>query len=320
MIRTALCDLLGIKYPIIQGGMSWVSTWELASAVSQAGALGQVAAGNAPPEWVREQIHQMGEHTDKPFGVNIAFISPFIEEVVELCIEEKVAVVTTGGGNPGPYVHRFIEGGIIFVPVVASVALAKRLERMGAAAIVAEGLESGGHIGQTATMPLVPQIVDAAQVPVVAAGGIADGRGFAAALALGAAGIQMGTRFICTEECTVHIRYKERIIRAHDRATTTTGHSIGHPVRAIRNPFVHRFAHLELEGASDEEIVALGTGALRLAVVEGDMERGSIMAGQICGMISNIRPVKDVIEGITAQAEEIIARLPSLVVQTDSEQ
>ena len=320
MIRTALCDLLGIEYPIIQGGMSWVSTWELASAVSNAGALGQVAAGNAPPEWVREQIHQMREHTDKPFGVNIAFISPFIDQVVELCIEEKVPIVTTGGGNPGPYVHRFIGNGITFIPVVASVALAKRLERMGAAAIVAEGLESGGHIGETATMPLVPQIVDAVRVPVVAAGGIADGRGLAAALALGAAGVQMGTRFICTEECTVHIRYKERIMRAHDRATMTTGHSIGHPVRAIKNPFVHRFGKLELGETSEEEIVAFGTGALRLAVVEGDMERGSIMAGQICGMIRDIRPVKDVIEGITAQAEEIIARLPSLMVRMDSEQ
>jgi len=313
MIRTVLCDLLGIQYPIIQGGMSWVSLAQLAAAVSEAGGLGNIGAGNAPPEWVREQIAETRRRTDRPFGVNLALMSPYVEQVVQVCIEEQVAAVTAGGGNPGPYIERLKRESIKVIPVVASVALGRRLERMGADALVAEGMESGGHIGETATMPLVPQMVDAVAIPVVAAGGIADGRGLAAALALGAVGIQMGTRFVCTEECPVHMNYKQCIIRAHDRATITTGHSINHPVRCIKNPFVLEFQELEKRGASDEEVVAFGMGALRRAAAEGDVVRGSVMAGQIAGMIKDIRPVKELLEDIVAEAEEVMRRLPSLI-------
>lgn len=313
MIKSVLCDLLGIEYPIIQGGMSWLSTAELAAAVSQAGAYGLIGAGNALPDWVREQIRKVREMTDKPFGVNLPLISPFVEEVIGVCVEEKIPAMTTGGGNPGPFVPAIKEAGILFIPVVASVALARRLERMGADAIITEGTESGGHVGDVSTMPLVPQVVDAVKVPVVAAGGIADGRGLVAALALGAVGIQMGTRFICSDECIAHINYKQKIIKSHERATMVTGYSLGHPVRCIRNPMTHSFRELERQGVSEEEVVAFGTGALRKAAMEGDMIGGSIMAGQICGMIRDIRPVKEIIDTIIAEAEEIIANLPSLV-------
>jgi enoyl-[acyl-carrier protein] reductase II len=316
MLRTPLCDLLGIKHPIIQGGMAWVATAELASAVSEAGGLGIIGAGSAPPDYVRDQIRKVRERTDKPFGVNVPLFSPYASEVVKVCIEEKVPVMTTGGGNPGPFIGPLKEAGIIVIPVVASVALAKRLEKMGADALVAEGMESGGHIGDVATMPLVPQVVDAVKIPVIAAGGIADGRGLAAALALGAVGVQMGTRFICTEECIAHPVYKEQIVKAHDRATIVTGQSLGHPVRALKNPMTYRFQELEKKGASEEEIIAFGTGALRRAVLEGDWENGSFMAGQSCGLIHDIVPVKVLIERIVAEAEEILTRkLPSYVVK-----
>lgn len=316
MIRTPLCDLLGIKHPIIQGGMAWVATAELVSAVSEAGGLGILGAGNAPPDYVRDQIRKVRERTDKPFGVNVPMFSPYVSEVVKVCIEEKVPVMTTGGGNPAPFIGPLKEAGIIVIPVVASVALAKRLERLGVDALVAEGMESGGHIGDVATMPLVPQVVDAVKIPVIAAGGIADGRGLAAALALGAVGVQMGTRFICTEECIAHPVYKEQIVKAHDRATMVTGYSLGHPVRALKNPMVHRFQELEKKGASEEEIIAFGTGALRKAVLEGDWENGSFMAGQSCGLIHDIVPVKVLIERIVAEAEEILTRkLPSYIVK-----
>lgn len=314
MIKTVLCDLLGIRYPIIQGGMSWVSLAPLAAAVSEAGGFGIIGAGNAPPEWVREQIAETRRRTARPFGVNLALMSPYVEGVVQVCIEERVAAVTAGGGNPGPYMEPLKRAGIKVIPVVASIALGRRLERMGADLLVAEGMESGGHIGETATMPLVPQMVDAVNIPVVAAGGIADGRGLAAALALGAVGIQMGTRFVCTEECPVHINYKQSIIKAHDRATITTGHTINHPVRCLKNPFVLEFHELETRGASDEEVVAFGMGALRRASMEGDVVRGSVMAGQIAGMIKDIRPVRELIADIIAEAEEVIMRrLPSVV-------
>jgi enoyl-[acyl-carrier protein] reductase II len=307
---------LGIKHPIIQGGMAWVATAELASAVSEAGGLGIIGAGSAPPDYVRDQIRKVRERTDKPFGVNVPLFSPYASEVVKVCIEEKVPVMTTGGGNPGPFIGPLKEAGIIVIPVVASVALAKRLEKMGADALVAEGMESGGHIGDVATMPLVPQVVDAVKIPVIAAGGIADGRGLAAALALGAVGVQMGTRFICTEECIAHPVYKEQIVKAHDRATIVTGQSLGHPVRALKNPMTYRFQELEKKGASEEEIIAFGTGALRRAVLEGDWENGSFMAGQSCGLIHDIAPVKVLIERIVAEAEEILTRkLPSYVVK-----
>jgi enoyl-[acyl-carrier protein] reductase II len=312
MIRTPLCELLGITHPIIQGGMAWVSTAELVSAVSEAGGLGIIGAGNAPPEYVLEQIRKTKEWTEKPFGVNIPLFSPYVKEVIEVCVKESVAVVTTGAGNPGPIVPPLKEAGIKVIPVVSSVALAKRLERIGVDALIAEGMESGGHIGDVATLPLIPQVVDAVKIPIIAAGGIADGRGLVAALSLGAAGVQMGTRFICTEECIVHPNYKEKIVKAGDRATITTGHSLGHPVRAIRNPMTRRFEEMEKMGLSEEEIIEFGTGKLRLAAVEGDMVNGSVMAGQSCGLVHDIVPVKVLIERIISEAEEIIGGLQHL--------
>jgi enoyl-[acyl-carrier protein] reductase II len=292
--------------------MAWVSTAELVSAVSEAGSLGIIGAGNAPPEYVLEQIRKTKEWTEKPFGVNIPLFSPYVKEVIEVCVKERVAVVTTGAGNPGPIVPPLKEAGIKVIPVVSSVALAKRLERIGVDALIAEGMESGGHIGDVATLPLIPQVVDAVKIPIIAAGGIADGRGLVAALALGAAGVQMGTRFICTEECIVHPNYKEKIVKAGDRATITTGHSLGHPVRAIRNPMTRRFEEMEKMGLSEEEIIEFGTGKLRLAAVEGDMVNGSVMAGQSCGLVHDIVPVKVLIERIISEAEEIIGGLQHL--------
>lgn len=313
MIRTALTDLIGLEYPIIQGGMAWVATWELAAAVSKAGGLGIIGAGNAPVEWVREQIRQVRAHTDRPFGVNVPLFSPFAEQVVQLVIEERVPVMTTGAGNPTPYIEPLKAAGVIVIPVVASASLARRLERAGADAVIAEGEESGGHIGSVATMALVPQVVDAVSIPVIAAGGIADGRGLVAALALGAAGVQMGTRFICTEECTAHPNYKESIIKAGDRATLVTGASIGHPVRCLRNPMSRQFEAMEKAGVSEQEILEFGTGRLRLAVVEGDVVNGSLMAGQIAGLIHDVLPVAELLRRINDQAEALLARLATLV-------
>lgn len=312
MIRTPICDLLGIEHPILQGGMAWVATAELVSAVSEAGALGILGAGNAPPEWVREQIQAIRSRTEKPFGVNVPMFSPTVRETLQVCVEERVPVVTTGAGNSGPFIPMLKEAGIKVVPVVASVALAKRLVRAGADAVIAEGMESGGHVGDICTLPLVPQVVDAVDVPVLAAGGFADGRGLAAALALGAAGIQMGTRFICTEECIAHPNYKQRIVQANDRATIVTGHALGHPVRAIRNPMTTYFAELERRGVDEAELIALGTGKLRLAVEQGDVEQGSLMAGQVAGLIRDVVPVRDLIQRIVAEAEATIQRLQAL--------
>ena len=310
MIRTPLCDLLGIKYPIVQGGMAWVGTAELAAAVSNAGGLGVIGGGNAPPEEVARELRLAQELTDKPFGLNIPLaISEYADEIVTLCIEEGVKIVVIGAWRPGNHIARLKEAGLTVVPVIASVALAKRLARQGADALIAEGMESGGHIGDIATMPLVPQVVDAVEVPVIAAGGFADGRGLVAALALGAQAIQMGTRFICTTECTAHENYKRAILKARDRSTMTTGHSLGHPVRALKNPMVYQFEELERRGITEAEIIEFGTGKLRLAAVEGDMKNGSVMAGQIAGMVNDIVPVKELIERIVAEAEEIIGRL-----------
>ncbi len=309
VIRTCLCDLLGIEYPIIQGGMAWVATAELSAAVSEAGGFGVLGGGNAPPDYVRTQIRETKRRTQKPFGVNIPLFSPHVDEIVTICIEEGVKAVATGAGNPAPIIPRLKEAGVVVMPVVASVALAKRLERMGADVLVAEGMESGGHIGDVASLPLVPQVVDAVSVPVVAAGGFADGRGLAAALALGAAGVQMGTRFICTSECTVHENYKQKIISAGDRSTMTTGHSLGHPVRAIRNPLSREFEELEKRGASEEEVIEFGTGRLRLAAVSGDVVRGSIMAGQSCGLINGNATCREVIENTMREAEAVMASL-----------
>ncbi|MGQ9628526.1 MAG: enoyl-[acyl-carrier-protein] reductase FabK [Anaerolineae bacterium] len=313
MVRTALCDLLGIKYPIIQGGMAWVATAELSAAVSEAGGLGILGGGDAPPDYVRDQIRHLKKMTDKPFGVNIPLFSPHVDEIVRVCIEEKVNVVSTGAGNPAPIIPPLKEAGIVVMPVVASVALAKRMERAGADAIVAEGMESGGHIGDVATMPLIPQVVDALKIPVVAAGGFGDGRGLVAALALGASGVQMGTRFICTTECIAHPNYKEKIVSAGDRATIVTGQSLGHPVRAFKNRMTRRFQELEKTGATEEEIIAFGTGALRRAAIEGDMVDGSVMAGQISGLICDVIPVRELIERIIAEAEEVIQRLNAFI-------
>ena len=314
MIRTPLCDLVGIEYPIVQGGMAWVGTAELAAAVSNAGGLGVIGGGNAPPEKVAQEIRLAKELTDKPFGLNIPLaISEYADDIVALCIEEGVKIVVIGAWRPGDHITRLKEAGITVITVIASVALAKRLVRQGADVLIAEGMESGGHIGDIATMPLVPQVVDVVDVPVVAAGGIADGRGLVAALALGAQGIQMGTRFICTTECTAHENYKRAIIKARDRSTMTTGHSLGHPVRALKNPMVHEFEELERRGITEAELIEFGTGKLRLAAIEGDMKNGSVMAGQIAGMVHDIIPTKELIERIVAEAEEIIGQLQGVV-------
>jgi enoyl-[acyl-carrier protein] reductase II len=313
MIKTVLNELLGIEHPIIQGGMAWVSTAELVAAVSEAGGLGILAGGNAPPDYVRDQIRQTKAMTSKPFGVNIPLFTPYLDEVLDLCIEERVSVVATGAGSPGTFIPRLKEAGLKVMPVVSSVALAKRLERMGADALVAEGMESGGHVGDVGTLPLVPQVIDAVEVPVIAAGGIADGRGLAAALALGAAGVQMGTRFIATIECIAHQNYKEKIVKARDRSTMTSGHSLGHPVRAIRNPMARKFDEMERASCSEEEIIEFGTGRLRLAVEDGDVVNGSLMAGQSSGLVRDIVTVKEIIERMVAEAEQIIAGLQGVV-------
>jgi len=313
MFKTVICDLFGIKYPIIQGGMAHVATTELASAVSNAGGLGIIGAGAADPGWVKEQIHLTRQQTDKPFGVNIWLISPFAEQVIDVVLEEKVAMVTTGAGNPGPYIPRFKEAGIKVMPVVASVALARRLERYGADAFVAEGMESAGEIGQITTMALVPQVVDSVKVPVVAAGGIADGRGLVAALALGAKGVQMGTRFVTSQECIAHPDYKQAILDASDRSTVISGQSTGYPVRALENKLIHEFWEREKSGISIEELMEFGVGKLRLGLIEGDLENGTLLAGQIAGMIREIKPVKAIIDDMMAEAEAIIAQLKSSV-------
>jgi enoyl-[acyl-carrier protein] reductase II len=313
MLKTVICDLFGIKYPIIQGGMAHVATAELASAVSNAGGLGIIGAGAAEPEWVREQIHLTRQQTDRPFGVNIWLISPFAQQVIDVVLEEKVAMVTTGAGNPGPYIPRFKEAGIKVMPVVASVALARRLERAGVDAFVAEGMESAGEIGQITTMALVPQVVDAVKLPVVAAGGIADGRGLVAALALGAHGVQMGTRFVTSKECIAHPDYKKAILDASDRSTVISGQSTGYPVRALENKLIHEFWEKEKSGISIEELMEFGVGKLRLGLIEGDLENGTLLAGQIAGMIKEIKPVKVIIDDMMAEAEAIIAQLKSSV-------
>jgi len=306
MLKTAICNLFGIKHPIIQGGMVHLGTAELVSAVSNAGGLGIIGSGNSEPEWVRQQIHLTRQRTNKPFGVNILLISPFAKQVIELVLEEKVAVVTTGAGNPGVYIPQFKQVGIKVMPVVASVALAKRLERVGADAIVAEGMESGGEIGETTTMVLVPQVVDSVQIPVVAAGGIGDGRGLAAALVLGAQGVQMGTRFVCSEECIAHPRYKEKILKARDRSTMITGQSIGNAMRCLQNKLTRQFLALEKAGTSREELDLFGQGRVYLGLIEGNVDEGSLLSGQIAGLIKEIKPVRVIIEEMVAEAEAII--------------
>ncbi len=308
MNRDRVRALLGIQYPIVQGGMAWVGTASLAAAVSQAGGLGVVGAGHAPAEWVRQEIRKIRARTDKPFGVNVMLMSPEATAVVQVVAEERVPVVTTGAGSPGPYIDTLKNAGCKVIPVVASVALARRLERMGADAIVAEGSEAGGHIGDIGTMALVPQVVDAVGIPVIAAGGIADGRGIAAALLLGAQGVQLGTRFICTSECEAHINYKEAVVAAGDRDAVICGASIGHPVRALKNQLTRDIVALERQGASEAELHELGAGRLRLAFEQGDVHNGSLMAGQSAGLIRDIRSVREIMLMLIEQTESVLGR------------
>lgn len=307
-MQTEINNLLEIEYPIIQGGMAWVAEHHLAAAVSEAGGFGLIGAANAPADWVREQIRKTKELTDRPFGVNVMLMSPYADEVARVIAEEGVKAVTTGAGNPEKYMELWKERNIKVIPVVASVALAKRMERCGADAVVAEGCESGGHIGESTTMTLVPQVVDAVDIPVIAAGGIGDGRGIAAAFMLGAKGVQMGTRFVVTNECQVHPAYKKRIIRAKDIDTRVTGRSTGHPIRALRNDMTKAYLQKEQEGASTEELELLASGALRRAVQEGDIHNGSLMSGQIAGLIKEEVSCKQLIDTLVSQTKEALNR------------
>jgi len=312
MIETKLTELLDIRYPLFQGGMAWLATHELAAAVSEAGGLGVIGAGNAPPEWVQAQIDALRRKTARPFGVNVMLLSPYAAEVMEVVIENKVPVVTTGAGNPGPWLERLKNAGCRVFPVVASVAMARRLARMGVDGLVAEGSEAGGHVGELSTMVLVPQVVDAVDLPVVAAGGIADGRGVAAALALGAAGVQVGTRFVCAAECVAHPRYKEAILKAGDRDAVVSGRSTGHPVRCLKNRFWKEFTSLEKAGAPPEELERLGTGKYHAAAILGDVENGSVLAGQAAAMVNKIQPAADIVTELFAGAGQVCARLGGL--------
>ena len=307
-MKTRITELLGIEHPIIQGGMAWVAESHLAAAVSAAGGLGLIGGANAPAEVIRNYIREVKAVTDKPFGVNVMLMSPYADEVAKVVVEEGVKVVTTGAGNPEKYMEMWKAAGIKVIPVVASVALAKRMERYGADAVVAEGTESGGHIGEATTMTLVPQVVDAVSIPVIAAGGIGDGRGVAAAFMLGAEAVQMGTRFLVAKECTVHQNYKDRVLKAKDIDSTVTGRTHGHPVRCLRNQMTREYVKLENEGKSFEELEYLTLGALRKAVQEGDVTNGTVMAGQIAGMVSKEQTCKEMIDEMMAQAEALLGR------------
>lgn len=312
MFKTEICDMLNIKHPIIQGGMAWVATAELAGAVSNAGGLGIIGCGNAPASVIKKEIDKIRELTDKPFGVNVMFLSPYLEEIIELMLEEKVPVITTGAGNPGKYIESFKAIGTKVIPVIPSIALAKRMQKLGADAIIVEGTEAGGHIGELSTMALLPQIVDAVDIPVIAAGGIADGRGFMAALALGAEGVQIGTRFVCTDECIAHDNYKQAIVKSGDRDAIVTGRSTGHPVRVLRNKFTKKFQNMEKENVSPEELEDFGSGALERAAIDGDVQEGTIMAGQISSLICDIKSCERVIEDIIEEAEKVRVRLANI--------
>ncbi len=313
MIKSPICDKLGIKYPIFQGGMAWASNYELASAVSNAGGLGIIGAGQMPPEFLVQEIRKAKENTDKPFGVNLILYLTYIEELVDAVIQEGVPVVTTGAGNAGPYIKKFHDAGIKVIPVIPSSALAKRVEKAGADAVIAEGTESGGHIGEITTMAIVPQVTDAVNIPVIAAGGIADYRGFAAALCLGASGIQMGTRFLATKECRIHQNWKDMVVKASDRDTVVTGRPTGHPVRVLKNRLAKMFLELEEKCAPASEYEKLGTGKLKAASVDGDVEMGSLMSGQIAGLIKEEKTVKEVIEEIVSQTEDFIKNMTKFI-------
>ncbi|MEE0775814.1 MAG: enoyl-[acyl-carrier-protein] reductase FabK [Bacillota bacterium] len=307
MIKTEICDLLGIEYPIFQGGMAWIADGNLAAAVSNGGGLGIISAMNADAAFVREQIKVARSLTDKPFGVNVMLMSPYVNEVAAILSEEKVPVVTTGAGSPSKYMKAWQEAGIKVIPVVASVALAKMMTRAGASAIIAEGGESGGHVGDLTTMALVPQICDVTDLPVIAAGGIADGRGVAASFMLGAVGVQLGTRFLTALECGVHQNYKNKVLKAKDIDTITTGRRLGHPVRSLKTPFSRQYAKLEYDSSvSDEELEAMASGALRLAAMEGDEAKGCFLAGQIAAMVKKEQPAAEIIREIFEEAETVL--------------
>ena len=312
MEQNEICKLLNIQYPIIQGGMAWIADASLAAAVSEAGGLG-IITGTAPIEWIRNEIRKLREITDKPFGVNIMLMTPHADEVAKLVCEEKVPVVTTGAGSPGKYLSMFKESGVKVIPVVASVALARRMEKMGADAVIAEGTESGGHVGSLTTMALVPQVKDAVNIPVIAAGGIGDGRGMAAAFMLGARGVQMGTRFLLAEECTVHENYKNKVLKAKDIDTVVTGASLGHPVRLIKNKLSREYTKLEKEAANVEELEKMGQGALRKAVVDGDVDYGNVMAGQICGMLNKKESCSSIINSVMGEFNSLLRKVGEFV-------
>lgn len=308
MIKSEICEMLGICYPVFQGGMAWIADGKLAAAVSEGGGLGIIAAGNAPGEYVREQIKTARSLTGKPIGVNIMLMSPHADEVARVVVEEHAEVVTTGAGNPSAYMKDWKEAGIKVIPVVASVAMARLMTRLGASALIAEGGESGGHVGELTTMVLVPQICDATDLPVIAAGGIADGRGFAAAMMLGACGVQMGTRFLSAKECTIHPNYKEKILKATDLCTMVTGKRLGHPVRSLRTQFAREYSKAEYGGMPDEELEAFATGALRLAVQEGDNEKGCFLSGQVAAMVREEQPAARIIKEVMEEAEPLLLR------------
>lgn len=304
-MKKDICNILGIKYPIFQGGMAWVSDSKLAASVSNAGGLGIIAGANAPASHIRNEIKETKKLTDKPFGLNIMLLSDNADELADIAIEEGVKVITTGAGNPGKFMERWKQAGIIVIPVVASVALAKRMERCGADAVIAEGCEAGGHIGKLTTMVLLPQVVDAVNIPVIGAGGIADGRGIAAAFALGASGIQVGTRFLVSEECQIHDNYKNAVIKSKDIDTVVTGRCTGHPVQVLKNKLAKEYLKLEKNSVSFDKLEELGRGALKKAVVDGDIENGSLMAGQISGMLKKVQTSKEIIEEMFNEYEEI---------------
>lgn len=304
-----VCEILNIKYPIIQGGMAWVADANLASAVSNAGGLGLIAGGNAPKEIIKEEIRKCRTLTDKPFGVNVMLLSPFADDIIDLIIEERIPVITTGAGNPAKYMDRLKEVNTKVIPVVPSIALAQRMEKLGADAVIVEGTEAGGHIGELTTMVLTPQVADNIDIPVIAAGGIADGRGIVAAFALGANGVQIGTRFICSNECNVHENYKNMVLKSKDRDAIVTGRTTGHPVRALKNKLAKDILSMEKEGADPAEIDKKGIGSLRLATKEGDLKNGSFMAGQIASIIKDVKPCKEIIEDMVKQAKNIMPNI-----------
>lgn len=309
MFDKVIENLLQIKYPIIQGGMAWISDASLAAAVSEAGGLGVIAAGNAPGDYVRGEIRKVKNATANPFAVNVMLLSPFADEIAKVVVEEQVPIVITGAGSPEGYLDEWKKAGIKVIPVVPSVLLGLRMEKMGVDAVITEGMEAGGHIGELTTMTLVPQVVDALKIPVIAAGGIGDGRGFAAAAMLGAQGVQVGTRFLVADECTVHENYKQQVLKARDTDTIVTGRPTGHPVRSLKNKLAREFIKLERNGATVDEIEALGVGALQRAAKEGDVTTGALMAGQIAGMVCKQQPAKEIVEEIYREGLEVISRI-----------